>query len=126
VIILFDLLCHWFLSKLNEEWVIQKLMWYTIKCICFRVIPTLDIVLQVKWYETAKHWDSFLSHCTYRGVCSSNFRQICRELKEIQQFETVMRNECAKPIWQSHVKNTIIYNQGTCPGHMGMVDVYAG
>jgi hypothetical protein len=28
-------------------------------------------------------------------------------LKEIQQFETVLRNECTKPIWQSHVKNTI-------------------
>jgi hypothetical protein len=42
-------------------------------------------------------------------VYSSNFRQICQELKEIQQFETVAQNECTKPIWQSHVKNTIIY-----------------
>jgi hypothetical protein len=28
-------------------------------------------------------------------------------LKEIQQFETVAWNEYTKPIWQSHVKNTI-------------------
>jgi hypothetical protein len=32
---------------------------------------------------------------------------ICPELKEIQQFETVAQNECAKPIWQSHMKKTI-------------------
>jgi hypothetical protein len=25
-------------------------------------------VLQVKWYETAKHWDSFLSHCNCQRI----------------------------------------------------------
>jgi hypothetical protein len=48
MIILFDLLCHQFLFKLNEYWGIQKLIWYTIKCIYFRIIPPLVIVLQVK------------------------------------------------------------------------------
>jgi hypothetical protein len=33
-------------------------------------------------------------------------------LKEIQQFETVAQNECTKPIWQSHVKNTIMKELG--------------
>jgi hypothetical protein len=28
-------------------------------------------------------------------------------LKGIQQFETVAQNGCTKPIWQSHMKNTI-------------------
>jgi hypothetical protein len=41
-------------------------------------------------------------------VHSFNFRQTHQVLTEKQQFETVVQNESENPIWQSHMKSTIM------------------
>jgi hypothetical protein len=49
----------------------------------------------------------------YRRMQNLSFSQIHWELMESQQFESVARNECVNPIWQSHVKNTISLSEAT-------------
>ena len=50
---------------------------------------------------------------TYRRMHNLSFRQIHWELAERQLFQSVMRNECLNPIWQSHVRNTIKSHSST-------------